>query len=264
MTNKIYNSLELREIFHIEFLRWFGRRIRPEHYAVKGGTNLRFFFKSFRYSEDMDIDVSGLSVSKLRNEVLGIINNRSFNNNLKSFGVVKAVPPNMLKAKQTETTQRFKIHLITAAGEDLFTKIEFSRRGLRGGILVQTISETVLRAYKLTPLMAPHYDISSAVSQKVMALASRSSIQARDIFDIYILSSQYDPAGSDRIDVDDAKIKKAYDNIFEVSFEQFRDTVSAYLAPDDQAAYDSRAAWDELKLKTAHFLESLRNKNAQI
>ena len=52
-------------------------------------------------------------------------------------------------------------------------------------------------------------------------------------------------------------MKKAHDNVFEVSFERFRDTVGAYLAPDDQAVYDSAPLWDEMKLKTAQFIEEL-------
>ena len=62
----IYNSLQLREVFHLEFLRWLGRSVKSEAYAVKGGVNLRLFFRSFRYSEDMpngedkDINNSGV------------------------------------------------------------------------------------------------------------------------------------------------------------------------------------------------------------
>mgnify|MGYP001601104310 FL=1 len=55
----VYNSLQLREIFHLEFLRWLGRKVKPDYYAIKGGTNLRFFFQSFRYSEDMVVKKGG-------------------------------------------------------------------------------------------------------------------------------------------------------------------------------------------------------------
>jgi len=49
----MYNSLQQREIFHLEFLRWFGRKADPKHYALKGGVNMRFFFGSIRYSEEI-------------------------------------------------------------------------------------------------------------------------------------------------------------------------------------------------------------------
>ena len=61
-------------------------------------------------------------------------------------------------AKQTQTTQRFKIHLITIAGEDLFTKVEFSHGGFKGDIAVQAVRDPTLRTYKLAPLLVPHYD----------------------------------------------------------------------------------------------------------
>ncbi|MGM0368724.1 MAG: hypothetical protein ACQEP2_09220, partial [Actinomycetota bacterium] len=89
------------------------------------------------------------------------------------------------KQNKTETTQRFKVHLINMGGEDLFTKIEFSIRGLGSGVIGSPISDSILRAYKLIPLLAPHYNIGSTVMQKITALALRPAIQARDIFDLY-------------------------------------------------------------------------------
>ncbi|MCK5160066.1 MAG: nucleotidyl transferase AbiEii/AbiGii toxin family protein, partial [Candidatus Aureabacteria bacterium] len=123
MNKEIYSILQVRELFHLEFLRWLSRKIKSEFYALKGGTNLRFFFKSFRYSEDMDLDVNTIPVEKLKDIVMEILNARSFIDNLRTLNIVQIIPPNIAKAKQTQTTQRFKIHLITCSGEDLFTKV---------------------------------------------------------------------------------------------------------------------------------------------
>ena len=255
----VYNSLQLREVFHLEFLRWLGRKMKAKYYAVKGGANLRFFFNSFRYSEDMDLDVYGLEVDVIKDIVMKILQTPSFQDTFKPFGVERVVPPDITRAKQTETTQRFKIHLITSAEEDLFTKIEFSRRGFEGKVVVQSVSNLILRAYKLPPLLVAHYDIQSAIMQKIKALATRSVIQARDIFDLYILSSQYKPLeGPWEIKTNDAKLIKAYQNVFEVSFEQFRDTVISYLSTEDQTVYNSSSLWDEIKLKAANFIDELR------
>ncbi len=261
----MHSPLELREIFHLEFLGWLGRSLKPGEYAVKGGANLRFFFGSIRYSEDMDLDARGVAVHALRDAVMKILGSPRFQDNLRPFGVERAVPPDTARAKQTETTQRFKIHLVTSAGEDLFTKVEFSRRGFKGTTVVEPVADAVLRSYKLSPLLVPHYDIRSALAQKVAALATRPVIQARDIFDLYMLSSRFDPAAERGTTADAlngaqssaAQLKKAHDNVFEVSFEQFRDTVGSYLAPDDRAVYDSAPLWDEMKLKTAQFIEEL-------
>ena len=254
----IYSQLQIREIFHLEFLKWLGRKVKSECYALKGGTNLRFFFNSFRYSEDMDIDVHAIKKDILLDVVKGILESLYFQNTLKPFGIERIIPPNIAKAKQTETTQRFKIHLITYAGEDLFTKIEFSRRGFIGQIAIESVSDSILRIYKLPPLLIPHYDIYSAVMQKIEALGARTIVQARDIFDLYILSSQYKHSKVKSIEINRPKLDRAHERIFEISFEEFQDTVIFYLLPEDQKMYGNLYAWDEVKLKVANFLEGLR------
>lgn len=257
-----YNSLQLREVFHLEFLRRLGRAVKSENYSVKGGVNLRFFFKSFRYSEDMDIDVRAIGVVQLKETVMKVLINDSFQENLKPFGIVRIIPPDIAKAKQTETTQRFKVHLILSSGEDLFTKVEFSRRGFSGKPIIGAVDDSILRAYKLASLLAPHYDSHCAITQKLGALASRTAIQARDVFDLYILSSQYD-IKSKRIDnIKPEIIQKAYDHTFEIEFEQFRDTVVSYLSGEDQMAYNKPESWEEIRLKVANFIEEVGKSNA--
>ena len=256
------NSLQLREIFHIEFLRRLARKVKPDYYAVKGGVNLRFFFKSFRYSEDMDLDARSITTLRLREAVLKVLVEGAFRDNLRSFGIMRVLTPDMSRAKQTETTQRFKIHLISSTGEDLFTKIEFSRRGFAGNVVIETIDDAVLRAYKMAPLLVPHYDSASAITQKLRALAARKVIQARDIFDLYILTSQ-SPAGNRRFNnIKSGELSKACERIFEVRFEQFRDTVVSYLSDEDQAVYDNPGSWEEIQLKVSRFIEESRKFHA--
>ena len=253
MYEPVFNQLQLREIFHLELLRWLGRKLKAENYALKGGVNLRFFFNSFRYSEDMDLDASAIKVETLKETVMKILETRSFQEPLKPFGIEKIIPPDVSKAKQTETTQRFKVHLLTAAGEDLFTKVEFSRRGFKGEMTVQPVSDAILRAYKLPPLICPHYSAETAVLQKAEALASRTVVQARDVFDLYVLSTQVNmpfTAGA-------GLLEKAKENALEISFEQFSDTVVSYLAPEDRAVYNTAAAWNEIKLKVAEFIDKI-------
>jgi len=255
----MYTQLQLREVFHLEFLRWFSKEVKPVYYALKGGANLRFFFNSFRYSEDIDFDISGIRIDMLRDKVIKILQNPTFQNNLRPSGIESIRIPDIAKSKQALTTQRFKLHLVTFAGEDLFTKLEFSRRGLKGGVVVKPVSDTIMRVYKLPPLLIPHYGIYSTIVQKIEALASRAVIQARDIFDLYILSSQYGGSKEQeaQVKLNKNKLLKAYENIFDVGFEQFRDTVISYLLPEDRLAYNSISSWDEVKLKTAEFLKDL-------
>jgi predicted nucleotidyltransferase component of viral defense system len=254
------DSFQLREIFHLEFLRWFGRKVPAASFAVKGGANLRFFFGSIRYSEDIDLDVAGVGVAVLKDTVMKIVEAPAFREGLKSFGIARIILPDISKAKQTETTQRFKIHLLTSAGEDLLSNVEFSRRGFKGRAEVGFVSEILLRGYGMPPLVAPHYDLNSAVGQKIEALATRSETQARDIFDLHLLSAQH-RGGYNSDKALAAKIARAGERLFEVGFEKFRDTVLAYLIPEDRANYDSVALWDEIKLGVDRLLEEIKKEN---
>lgn len=254
MNSKIYNSFQLREIFHIEFLRSMGRKLRAEYYALKGGANLRFFYNSFRYSEDMDIDVSGISVDRLQDIVMKVLHLHILQDTLTTFGVERLVLPDISRAKQTETTQRFKLHLLTVSGEDLFTKIEFSRRGIKGERIINTVSDTILREYKLPPVLVPHYDIQTALNQKILALATRTVLQARDIFDLYVLNTQV--SKYEKLEcISKKNISKAYENVFRVSFEEFRDQVISYLSLEDQRIYGNISSWEEIQLNVSKFIE---------
>ena len=263
MAKEILTQLQLREFFHLEFLRWFSRSVQARFYALKGGSNMRFFFKSTRYSEDMDMYAVGIEIHMLKDAVMNILGSRNFQGGLRPFGIERAIPPDMTKAKQTGTMQRFKVHLATNSGEELFTKIEFSRRGFRGNVAVQPVSDDILRAYKMPPLLIPHYDITSAALQKIEAVASRSVIQARDIFDLFILSSQCGDIDVKNQNIPREMLENAYEHISEVDFERFRDTVISYLSVDDQVTYDSADVWDEVKLKAANFIDALRKQYEQ-
>ena len=255
----MYNSLQQREVFHLEFLRWLGYKINPNSYALKGGTNMRFFFNSNRYSDDMDIDISNLTINDLQDIVLKILLSQSFINIFKLYSIERITTQDIVKAKQTKTTQRFKIHLMTFAEEDLFTKIEFSRRGMDKGIIVKAVSNTILRKYKLPPLLVPHYNIQSAIVQKIGAIVFRKAVQARDIYDLYILSSQYtDKELPESKILNKNNLKKAYDNIFTVTFEQFQDSVVSYLPSEQQSIYKIESSWDEIRLKVANLTRELR------
>lgn len=247
-------TLEQREVFHIVFLRRLAGRVRAAAFAVKGGVNLRLFFKSPRYSEDMDLDISGIETFKLKDVVMDILTSKNMQTTMKPYGVEKIVPPDIKVAKQTETTQRFKVHLITSSSEDLFTKVEFSRRRMDEGVAVETIDNLILQRYKLPPLMAPHYSADTAALQKIAALAGRAKTQARDIFDIYNLIPQVSQPEKIFKKISGPILKKAQDNVLKLDFLIFRDTVLAYLSDEDKKLCGQKEHWEEMQLKVSAFL----------
>jgi hypothetical protein len=103
--------------------------------------------------------------------------------------------------------------------------------------------------------------LHNGIIKKITALASRPAVQTRDIFDLYILSPKYSISEISELRIlKKDKLEKAYENLFSVTFEQFRDSVVLFLPPDEQASYGSKLFWDEIKLKVANLLERLINK----
>ncbi|SRR5579859_178290 len=52
-----HSPLALREGFHVVLLRALAERLQGRDWVLKGGTNLRLYFGSIRFSEDVDLDV---------------------------------------------------------------------------------------------------------------------------------------------------------------------------------------------------------------
>lgn len=114
------------EFFHLAFLQVLQGRLDQASYVLKGGANLRYFFDSVRYSEDIDLDVSGIEVWALQEKVDGALSASALAMLLRGGGLLVG---EFSKPKQTETTQRWKVALVlTGRSEPLRTKIEFSRR----------------------------------------------------------------------------------------------------------------------------------------
>lgn len=255
----MFTILNQREVFHITFLRQLTAGIRQNTYAVKGGVNLRLFFGSARYSEDMDIDIKGIELFRLREVVMNILTSKTLQTSLRPFHINEIIAPDMKVAKQTETTQRFKIHLITQAGDDLFTKIEFSRRRLEDSIATETISETILRQYKLPPLLVSHYLADVAILQKIRALAGRAKPQTRDVFDLFVLIPRYEKAWNLPGKIPQNMLERAYHNTLDLNLAVFKDTVLAYLEDEDRNMYDHKEAWEEIQTKVGQFIERLKS-----
>ena len=102
----IYDPVQHVEFFHLAFLDFLGRKLDKRLYALKGGCNLKFFLKSIRYSQDIDLDIKTVGVATLQNMVGKILNSPGLAMLLQSHSIEIA---QISEAKQTETTQRWKI-----------------------------------------------------------------------------------------------------------------------------------------------------------
>ena len=251
----MWNERQTIEIFHLLFLRAFGARVDKALFALKGGCNLRFFLKSIRYSEDMDLDIHTMSVGTLRNNVNRLLEAPSFAQALRAQGIeiAKTSSP-----KQTETTQRWKLILrITESGAEVPTKIEFSRRGLDDKKAVEPVDAEIIRTYRLYPVIVQHYTVHTAFAQKVSALALREQVQSRDVFDLKLL---LDAGGAEPPlpASTAANLATAIDNALAVDYDAFAGQVLAFLEPDYQEHYRNRKVWAELQEQVVDGLEALR------
>jgi predicted nucleotidyltransferase component of viral defense system len=241
-----YNDKALREVFHFLFLENLLRVSDPHLYVLKGGVNLRFFFKSPRYSEDMDIDVNGGSVTTLKKNGYKILESHSFRRVLLTYGIADLKINDPLKAKQTETTQRFRLRLINQVGEEFPTKVEFSRRTRQEFSIEENIDPEISRQYKRLSFRCQHFEGKIASEQKIRALAGRPITQARDVFDLYILylGGHFN---KDSIQIESEILDQARVNAISISYEQYRDQVEEYLNQNGKLQYSGSARWNEIQ-----------------
>lgn len=247
-----YGIRQYVELFHLLFLDQIGRKLDKRFYALKGGANLRFFLHSIRYSEDMDIDVESVSQHKLRDVVNSIFTSKPFRQILELRGIkIERIS----EPKQTETTQRWKIGLITESSEaEIPTKIEFSRRGMDGMTVFEPVDTNLIREYQLGVLLVSHYDAKTAYEQKVKALITRNITQARDIFDLHLLLGAGVDASISDIEIR-KKLKQAQANAMVIDFNVFKSQVLSFLGHDHREQYDSKDVWEDMVLRVVEALQ---------
>jgi len=245
------------ELFHLVFLRALVAKGEDKALiALKGGCNLRFYFGSVRYSEDVDLDVTVISKGTLKNKVDRLLLSPLIVAPLAAKGVrvVETSTP-----KQTETTQRWKAGLrVEGLDVPIRTKIEFSRRGEIIGARFEALDRAALRPYGLTPFLATHYATQAAIVQKVHALAGRTEPQARDVFDLNLLLARTEADAVPLTDAQRAWVPDAIERAMSISFDDYTSKVVSYLEPAQAELFEGRSAWDAMQDAVVSRLEALR------
>jgi hypothetical protein len=244
------------EFFHLVFLRALVARGEDKGlFVLKGGCNLRFFFGSVRYSEDIDLDVTVVAKGTLKNKVQRLLASPTVTAPLRSqaLELVDITAP-----KQTDATQRWKVGLRSpSVPVPLRTKIEFSRRGPAPGAVFEAVDTEILRRYGLSTFPATHYDLASAIVQKVEALAGRSTPQARDVFDLNHLGAKL-AAGAPSLGLDPKTRSRAIEHAMGISFDEYAAQVVSYLDPEQRELFEGRDAWNTMQSAVVSRLEALR------
>ncbi len=241
------------EFFHLAFIEVLAKRLEPSRYVLKGGANLRYFFGSVRYSEDIDIDLIRPLPADLEGKVDGILVSRPLALLLRLGGLEVA---EVSKPKQTETTRRWKVALATPGKDAVRTKIEFSGREREDhGYRLDRLPAEVVRPYALPAPTVQHYGPVAATEQKVRALVGRTETQARDVFDLDLLL-RLRPLPQGEVDAD--VLTGAAERVFELPFDAYRDHVLAFLEPEVAELYEGRESWERMQMFVAASLEEAR------
>ncbi len=243
------------EFFHLAFFQVLQARLDQARYVVKGGANLRYFFESLRYSEDVDLDAVAIEPWKLEERVDELLASPAIGLLLRSGGLAVE---KVTKPKQTATTRRWK-PLIAVSGRrvPVRTKIEFSHRPTDSRRILEAVPDRIVAPYALRAPTMLHYTADAAIEQKIRALAHRSETQARDVFDLELLLRQHRDAIRPG-EIEPHILEVALERAFELPFEAFRDQVLRFLDLEVADLYEDPAAWERMQAFVAERLMELR------
>src|ERR1700691_5614334 len=84
------SPLALREGFHVVLLRALAERLQGRDWALKGGTNLRLYFGSIRFSEDIDLDVGKDVADAMQRAIPATLADGDVQRRLQALGILQA------------------------------------------------------------------------------------------------------------------------------------------------------------------------------
>ena len=182
-----------------------------------------------------------------------------------ALGILQASLIGGRSSKSTDTTLRCKIELVGRGGIRPPTKIDVSYRDRCEGDehAVSPANDSAVREYLRQddpPLLLPSYTRSAAIRQKINALASRTHVQARDVFDLFVLGDgtlRGIDTGFLRRWLDDATLRNARGRALEISHAEYSDTVLAYLDPAQREQLQDEHTWIARQLFVGDLIDQI-------
>ena len=242
------------ESFHLLFLQVLTAS-RQDWFVLKGGANMRYFFGSHRYSNDLGLDIIEREAWWVAETVDKVLDGKALASLVRSSGIATSVT----RPKQTDTTRRWKIQLarVGDTGPRLPTKIEFSARTQFGGpSVLEQVPDAIVRPYGQREPLVQHYGEAVAIQRKIAALALRSETKARDVFDLELLSrlhraeSSWEPIGSEHA-------RQAAQRACSIPYESYRSEVLPFIDPDVLELYRSEETWESMRETVALRLDQM-------
>jgi hypothetical protein len=100
----IASPLALREGFHVVLLKALAERLQGRDWVLKGGTNLRLYFSSIRFSEDIDLDVGKDVAGAMQRAIPAALADGDVQRRLRALGILQASLLGGRSNKSTDTT----------------------------------------------------------------------------------------------------------------------------------------------------------------
>lgn len=244
-----FSARQSIEFFHLVFLRALSSGPDKSHFVLKGGCNLRFFYGSPRYSEDIDFDVFISAQTTVKNKINRLLSSPWVTKPLATRGLSIL---DISTPKQTNTTQRWKVGLqLENIAFPLRTKLEFSRRGPQREYEVKAVNSELSKVYALQAPVVAHYGLKNAIVQKLEALLGRKATQARDIFDLALLAQKTPPT----FRLKGFDLRNLQQHVVSLSYTHYQSQVIAYLDPEEAPLYESEAAWQQVQTEVLQQLK---------
>lgn len=261
MLRKPLTAVTAREAVHLLILEELGKVRDGKAVALKGGVNLRLFFESLRYSEDVDLDGVPEASRAIRSTIEGIFRDRALSSRLRRLGI-RELDPGGGPNKNTNTTFRYKFGVVLPGDIRHPTKVEvsFRHRHPVDRTITQPVPERFAEAYDLVPFPVCRYVREAAVRQKIDALGGRSQAQARDVFDLHALvggEARYEMLTFLAGALDRNQLDAAHKRALSITFAEYEGQVIEFLQTEGQKSYGTEGAWDELRLTAAELIEAV-------
>lgn len=222
--------------------------------------NLRLFFQSVRYSEDIDLDGVPEFSQAIRSTIKGVFRDRTFLRRIRQLGI-RGLDPGE-GPKDTSTTFRYKFGVVLPGDVRHPTKVEVSFRPRHPGdrTVTEPVPSRFVEEYDITPIPICRYVLDAAVRQKIQALGGRNLAQARDVFDLHAL------VGGDVSDemlgflagaLTRNQLDAAHERAFSITFAEYKGQVIEFLATEARETYGTEGAWDEMRLEAAALIDAV-------
>jgi hypothetical protein len=258
----IPTGIQAREAVHVLLLRELNQVVGGSATTLKGGVNLRLFWRSVRYSEDMDLDGDSEFSMAIRSRIRSAIEEGRLLRDLRLLGL-RGIDPGEGPNKDTDTVFRYKFNVLGGGDVRYSTKVEVSFRPRHPADVVEQgpADRSITDRYlpRASTINVSHYGRLAAKRQKLVALSGRTIVQARDVFDLHVLGLHERQSDWSELaaQVDASTLASGLDRALEISYPEFEGQVVEFLSDEARRVFGDRLAWEGIQLMVAQGIEGV-------